>query len=1379
MNRTNRRPDVLLLIGLLLLLAVFFWPVLLGGKTLLPADNLFAWEPWKTFAPELGVGVPHNGLLSDLILENYVWKRFIVQSIESRSIPLWNPNILAGVPFLAAGQHSAMYPLSLIFYILPLAQAYGVFTLLQLWLAGTFMYIYLRTIRVGRFGSIIAGITYAFSGFFVTSVVFTMIIAAAAWLPLLLTAIELIIRKAESGHHKAVNLIPGFLLGAFGLGMQCLAGHPELYYYNLLVMAFYSLARLITLWWKQRDAARVVHVAVWLFGMVLVGFSLGAVQLVPLFELVQHNFRVGSASYQQVVGWAYPWRRIIAFFVPDFFGNPTHHSYWDPLARAIIPATRDALGQSIDTIDWGIKNYVEGASYLGILPLALTLIAILKDRNRYTTFFAVLAVTSLLLVFGTPLYALIFWLPGVNQLHSPFRWIFPYTLCVAVMAGIGANAISKEWKERLHHKALPGTVGWIGLASLGAGLLLLLVLGLSLLMSDRVIPLAERVMLDLAKAPEAFADGRMFYVYQFKNLLVLAANLILAGIALLLSRTRLRWPGRLRLPNGLGFPGRLRGIAPWQMLLVSAIVLDLFAFGHGFNPAADPKLLDFTPPVIEFLQQDTDLYRVTTFIKENEKPFNANAFSFWDIQDIRGYDSIIPKQYADYMRAIEPQNELLHNRIAPINKRESLQSPLLDLLNVKYVITSREIRSPKYTLIYDDELRVYRNEDVLPRAFMVHDLDTASNSDELALALSTFDPRRTAILETGSEGGQVSEHDPLLAQLESSPEGQDFTTADIIDYTPNQVRVRVSAADTGLLILADSYFPGWKAYRQFSDGTEEEIPIYRADGNFRAVLLEPGTHTVRFIYTPMSFKIGLYVSFIATTALLLLLAYAAWSHYYRESSEDAVAQRVAKNTLTPTMLQLVNKAIDMAFAMLMLRILAPENAGRYYFAILIVSWLDIFTNFGLNTLVTREIGKDREKANRYLSNTTILRLCLSGIAAPLLFLFIVGWRSFSSLPSDTTWAIVLMAIGLIPSGIATGLSAVFNAYEKMEYPAAITTVTTLLRVSLSTLVLLAGLGFVGLAGVSIVVNVVTAGILFHLLVRHLFRPHLEVNWNFQKRILHTSYPLMINHLMATLFFKVDVMFLQAMQGDTIVGLYSTAYKYIDALNIVPASFTMAIFPLMSRYASTAKGSLLRAYKLSIKLLLIFALPTALLTTLTARYLIIILGGSEYLPHSMITLQILIWYMPFGFINSVTQYVLIALDQQRFLTRAFAIGLGFNVVANRIFIPIYGYQAAAVIAVVSELALLIPFYYGVRRHLAPLPWFELTWRPAASAALMGIVTLALRQPIGLILASVCGLTIYILALVLLGTFETDDMELARRALPLGKFRRKLLSLLPWR
>ena len=111
----------ILLAGLFLLLVplVWFWPVVVGGKTLLPADNLYQFQPWSDLATEMGVATPHNELLNDLLLENYVWKSYLREAIGRGELPLWNPYLFTGVPFLAAGQHSALYPFTLLFFILP------------------------------------------------------------------------------------------------------------------------------------------------------------------------------------------------------------------------------------------------------------------------------------------------------------------------------------------------------------------------------------------------------------------------------------------------------------------------------------------------------------------------------------------------------------------------------------------------------------------------------------------------------------------------------------------------------------------------------------------------------------------------------------------------------------------------------------------------------------------------------------------------------------------------------------------------------------------------------------------------------------------------------------------------------------------------------------------------------------------------------------------------------------------------------------------------------------------------------------------------------------------------------------------------------------
>lgn len=154
----NRRLDLFILIGLFVLPLMLFWSVTLGGKTLLPVDNLFQFQPWKAAADQFGAQVPQNQLLSDLILENYAWKKHIVESIGRGEIPLWNPYLFAGAPFLANGQHSAYYPFSILFYILPLANAYGWFTVSQLFLAGAFMYVLGRVLGLSRLGSAAAAI---------------------------------------------------------------------------------------------------------------------------------------------------------------------------------------------------------------------------------------------------------------------------------------------------------------------------------------------------------------------------------------------------------------------------------------------------------------------------------------------------------------------------------------------------------------------------------------------------------------------------------------------------------------------------------------------------------------------------------------------------------------------------------------------------------------------------------------------------------------------------------------------------------------------------------------------------------------------------------------------------------------------------------------------------------------------------------------------------------------------------------------------------------------------------------------------------------------------------------------------------------------------
>ncbi|MEZ4676210.1 MAG: polysaccharide biosynthesis C-terminal domain-containing protein [Caldilineaceae bacterium] len=149
------------------------------------------------------------------------------------------------------------------------------------------------------------------------------------------------------------------------------------------------------------------------------------------------------------------------------------------------------------------------------------------------------------------------------------------------------------------------------------------------------------------------------------------------------------------------------------------------------------------------------------------------------------------------------------------------------------------------------------------------------------------------------------------------------------------------------------------------------------------------------------------------------------------------------------------------------------------------------------------------------------------------------------------------------------------------------------------------------------------------------------------------------------------------------------------------------------------------------------MPIALIVTLVARDLVYLVGGAEYLDvaetfhflgrevtigwgGSALALRVIIWSIPIGFVNSITQYVLIAVNQQRYLTKAFIIGVIFNVVGNLIFIPGFGYIGAAGVTILSELACSSLFYASVKRHVGIVPWWSIVWRPVVALGIMGVV-----------------------------------------------------------
>src|SRR5690606_30418302 len=297
--------------------------------------------------------------------------------------------------------------------------------------------------------------------------------------------------------------------------------------------------------------------------------------------------------------------------------------------------------------------------------------------------------------------------------------------------------------------------------------------------------------------------------------------------------------------------------------------------------------------------------------------------------------------------------------------------------------------------------------------------------------------------------------------------------------------------------------------------------------NFIGVQLDaPGWYTVRFIYSPPSFQVGAFGTIIGAALTLLASGVWFWQAAFVKS-DGGSASRLARNSIAPIILNLFNRAIDFAFAAVMFRILGPERAGEYYYAIVVFGWFDIFTNFGLDVYLMREAGRMRSRAAALFASTSAFRLILVVVGVPLLgaFLFL---RQALPKPLDTTvlLTIGLFYIGLIPGSLSKGLTSLYYAFERAEFPAIVTTLTTISKVTGGVLALLLGWGVVGLAAVSIVTNLITLVVLI-LGARSMLAESRETKPNRGdiRRMAGQSWPLMLNHFLATVFFQIDIILL--------------------------------------------------------------------------------------------------------------------------------------------------------------------------------------------------------------------------------------------------------------
>jgi O-antigen/teichoic acid export membrane protein len=445
------------------------------------------------------------------------------------------------------------------------------------------------------------------------------------------------------------------------------------------------------------------------------------------------------------------------------------------------------------------------------------------------------------------------------------------------------------------------------------------------------------------------------------------------------------------------------------------------------------------------------------------------------------------------------------------------------------------------------------------------------------------------------------------------------------------------------------------------------------------------------------------------------------------------------------------RLIDAAFAVVYLRLLGRSEVGAYAFLVVFTTYLDTLIDFGLNALVAREVSRGSVAPTTAFRAVNLLRLGLWLVGLPIAAVLYFGFPYAASLSTQDALAGVVFYVALLPTVLAKTATGLLWAAERLDLTAAVSVVATVLKTALGAILLFTGFGVIGLAAASLAVNVVTALTLWRLMPRgaHLAgdSPVRAIGW------LRESWPLFVNQLLQGLFFKVDALLLPGLAGLAAAGVYGAAYKVSEGAGIVSSSFTLALFPRLSRASDTTE-----AYRLGVRLLLQIGLPLAAGVALLAEPIVAVVGGRDYLPDSAVALAILICYLPLSYANGLTQYVLIAAGRQRLLTAAFVAALVFNVVANLLVIPRFSYVGAAWVTVLSELVLLVPFQRAAARVAPGVSVFSEARIPIVATLLMGPVVWWLRDSVHPIAAIVAGVGVYALALWSLGGIDAQQRRL---------------------
>jgi len=741
------------------------------------------------------------GPFSDQYDTGYAFRHWLASEVRRTGhIPLWNPELFGGLPFVGAMHGDIFYPTAWLRLILPTGTAMNLGFIVHYVLAGLFTYLLLRRFRVSWAGAVTGGLAYQLSGvigsyvqpghdgkLFVTTL-----------LPLVLLGLTLGIRERR---------MSGFGILALGVGLALVSPHAQMTYYLLIAAGLFALY----LTFGEADdvpMARRLAGLGWSLGAVIVGFGIGAIQLLPFFAYLPFSPRAtGYYGFEGSTSYAIPWAHVPEFFLAGFTGSTPAGTYWGPNP---------------------LKLHSE---YLGLPVIALAVAgAFAPGRRRLVLWVTGIGGLFLLIALGaaTPFYR-VWWtiMPFVKQTRAPGMALYVVALMLAILAALGVDRL---FDTEEHGQRRRG-VAW---AVIGGVVLLLGVVGLAGAIAESF---AQAIQMAQGRATVAAAQagqGAIRLGAAVSGLSLLVLGLLLLGWA------------RHRIP--------IAALALGVPLIVSA---DLWRNAMPF--------WSWSPPPRSALYGGDAL---TARLDSIPRPFRVlNVPGAYPGSSLMAYD--IPQLLGYHGNELHDFDVLLGGRN---QWRNLGRPRIWDLYAVRFVLLPAQggsedslpgfLRWPEPVTIADgSSVTVFERAGVTPYAWMASGAVKADDSTALGAILNPrLNPRAVAVLAEDAPG--------TPAALDSLPEPS-TVVATVESWEPGKMSVTLSptAPADGYLVVAENWYPDWQAT---VDGSP--APVVRVNVAQIGVPIPAGAQAVELRYASSAYVRGRAITLVSILLAVAALA---------------------------------------------------------------------------------------------------------------------------------------------------------------------------------------------------------------------------------------------------------------------------------------------------------------------------------------------------------------------------------------------------------------------------------------------------------------------------------------------------------------------------